>query len=159
MNAFLVVFFRWLHIIPACLALGGVFFMRIILPAGLGVLPADQQKAVFLKCRRVFKMVVHTSILLFLISGIYNAIGNWSKYHQAIPLSHAFFGVHVLLALAVFTISLVLLAGKEPPAPHKQWMTINLVLLLLAVAAASSLKYVRDHVQQGNSSAATSTAK
>ena len=145
MHAFVSVFFRWLHIIPACLAVGGVFFMRIVLPVGLSVLPADQQKAAFLKCRRVFKMTVHTSILLFLISGTYNAMANWKIYHEAIPTSHALFGTHVLLAIAIFTISLILLAGKEPPVAHKQWMTVNLLLLLCAVAAASALKYVRDH--------------
>ena len=56
-----------------------------------------------------------------------------------------FFGLHVLLAIAVFTISLILLAGKEPPLTHKKWMTVNLVLLMFVVAAASTLKWVRDH--------------
>jgi uncharacterized membrane protein len=119
--------------------------MRAILPAGLSVLPPEQQKPVFLRCRRVFKFVIHSSILLFLISGTYNAIMNWKIYGQAVPMSHALFGTHVLLAVVVFTISLVLLAGKEPPPSHKKWMTVNLVLLILVVAAASSLKWVRDY--------------
>jgi heme A synthase len=60
-------------------------------------------------------------------------------------LGHGLFGVHLLLALIVFGIALWLLAGKEPPANHKKWMAVNLVLMLLAVAAASTLKYVREH--------------
>ena len=145
MTAFLGILFRWLHIIPACLSIGGVFFMRIILPVGLTVLPPDQQKAVFLRCRRVFKFVIHPSILLFLISGIYNSMANWSAYHRAIPISHAFFGLHVLLAVVVFMIALILLAGKEPPVMHKKWMTVNLALLMFVVAAGGALKWVRDH--------------
>jgi uncharacterized membrane protein len=145
MNAFLGILFRWLHIIPACLSIGGVFFMRIVLPVGLSVLPPEQQKPVFLKCRRVFKFVIHPSILLFLITGPYNAWKNWTAYHNAIPASHAFFGLHVLLAIAVFAISLVLLAGKEPPVMHKKWMTVNLALLMFVVAAASALKWSREH--------------
>jgi uncharacterized membrane protein len=145
MDEFLGILFRWLHIIPACLAIGGVFFMWFILPAGLSLLDAEQQKLVFLRCRRVFKMVVHSSILLLLISGTYNAIMNWSKYKLVTPMSHAYFGLHVLLALAVFAISLTLLAGKEPPQSHKKWMVVNFVLLLLVVAAGSTLKWVRDH--------------
>ena len=146
MDAFLGILFRWLHIIPACLAVGGVFFMRIVLPAGLAVMTdAEQKKAVFLRCRRVFKMVIHSSILLFLISGTYNAIANWPKYHVTIPLSHALFGSHVLLALVVFTIALFVLAGKEPPASHRQLMMVNLVLLFIVVATAGGLKWVRDH--------------
>lgn len=145
MTEFLGILFRWLHIIPACLSIGGVFFMRIILPVGLTVLPPDQQKAVFLRCRRVFKFVIHPSILLFLISGVYNSMANWGAYHRAIPTSHAFFGLHVLLAVVVFVISLILLAGKEPPVMHKQWMTVNLAVLMFVVAAAGALKWVRDH--------------
>ena len=145
MHEFLGVLFRWLHIMPACLSIGGVFFMRFVLPVGLTVLEPPQRTAVFLRCRRVFKFVIHVSILFFLISGTYNYIANRAIYHQVKPASHILFGIHALLAVMVFTISLVLLAGKEPPAPHRQWMLLNFVLLMLVVAAASTLKWVRDH--------------
>ena len=149
MDAFLGILFRWFHVIPACLAVGGVFFMRIVLPVGLAGLRPEDQKAAFLKCRRVFKMTIHTSILLFLVSGTYNAIANWPKYHQGIPASHAFFGLHVLLAVAVIGVLLVILAPKDPTpeqaAGHKRWMAITLALLMFTVAAASVLKWVRDH--------------
>jgi uncharacterized membrane protein len=145
MTAFLGVLFRWLHIIPACLAIGGAFFMRLILPAALGGLEPEPRHAALLRARRVFKMLIHACILLLIVSGTYNAMGNWKKYAQVIPLSHALFGLHLILAIAVFVISIVVLLGKEPPASHRQWMTVNLVLLALLVAAGSSLKWVRDH--------------
>jgi uncharacterized membrane protein len=146
MAAFLTVLFRWLHIIPACLAIGGAVFMRLVLPVGLAALDDPQQRqAVFLRCRRVFKMLIHTCILLLLISGSYNAWRNWAAYHEAIPLSHAFFGLHVILALMVFGISIAVLMGKEPPASHRKLMAVNLVLLALLVAAGSTLKWVRDN--------------
>jgi uncharacterized membrane protein len=146
MAAFLTVLFRWLHIIPACLTIGGAVFMRLILPVGLAVLDDPQQRqAVFLRCRRVFKMVIHTCILLLLVSGSYNAWRNWGAYHEAIPMSHAFFGLHVILALVVFGISIAVLMGKEPPASHQKLMALNLILLALVVAAGSTLKWVRDN--------------
>jgi uncharacterized membrane protein len=151
MDEFLGVLSRWLHIIPACLAIGGAVFIRFILPVGLGILEPEQQKAVYLRCRRVFKMLIHTSILLLLLSGTYNAIANWPKYKLAVPTSHMFFGLHVLLGLAVFTISLILLAGKEPPQMHKKWMAVNVVLMMLVVAAGSTLKWVRDHAPAASS--------
>src|SRR5258708_32707340 len=146
MSVCLAVMFRWLHVIPACLIIGGVFFMRFVVPVGLGVVedPAQRQVA-YLRCRRVFKFVVHPSILLLLVSGIYNLLGNRDAYHRTLPMSHALLGLHVLLALAVFTISLILLAGKEPPPTHRKWMMVNLVLLMFVVASASTLKWVRDH--------------
>lgn len=141
----LVVSVRWLHIVAACLAVGGVFFIRFLLPAGLRKVEADQGKLVFLGARRAFKMVIHTCILVLLLTGTYNAVRNWHGYAAAGPgLGHGLFGLHLLLALVVFGISLWLLTGTEPPASHRKWAAINMVLLLLTVAAASTVKYVRE---------------
>lgn len=144
LDAALIIFFRWLHIITACIAVGGVFFMRIVLPLGIISLDPEPRQAVFLRCRRIFKMVIHPAILLFLISGIYNTFKVWDQYKQTPGLTHGLWGMHVLLALIVFGIALVLLAGKEPPKSYKAWMTGNLVLLMFIVAAASTLKYIRE---------------
>src|SRR5271170_1231726 len=129
MNDILPIFFRWLHVTTACVAIGGVFFMRIILPLGLAVLDPIPRKAAFLRLRRVFKMVIHTSILLLLVSGIYNSWANWSVYNQIPQLTQPLWGTHVLLALCIFTIALYVLAGVEPPAKHLKWMGLNLVLM------------------------------
>ena len=154
MAAFLTVLFRWLHIIPACLAIGGAVFMRLVLPVGLAALDDPQQRqAVFLRCRRVFKMVIHTCILLLVISGSYNAWNNWHWYDNAIPKSHIAFGLHFILALLVFGISIVVLMGKEPPASHRKLMAVNLILLALVVAAGSSLKWVRDNTPKPSATA------
>jgi uncharacterized membrane protein len=145
-DAVLVILFRWLHVATACVAVGGVFFVRIILPAGLAVLPSDSAKAAFLRTRAIFKRVIHTCIFLLLISGTYNAVRNWPAYTAMGPgIGHGLFGIHLLLALVVFGIALWLLAGKEPPVNHRKWAAVNLTLLLLAVAAASTLKYAREH--------------
>jgi uncharacterized membrane protein len=149
MNAVVIIFFRWLHVATACLAVGGVFFMLVVFPIGLRTLEAEAGRTMLLRTRRAFKMVIHPCILLFLVSGTYNAVMNWPAYTAIGPgLGHGLFGIHLLLALIVFGIALWLLAGKEPPVNHKKWMAVNLVLMLLAIAAASTLKYVREHVRQ-----------
>jgi uncharacterized membrane protein len=135
---------RWIHIICAALIIGGVFFMRIVVPYGLAVLPADAREQAFLRMRRIFKIVVHSGIALLLLSGSYNTWVNLPTYHAAGPLSHSLLGVHILLALTAFTIALVLLAGPRPPVSHRKWLAVNLVVLALLVAAASSLKTVRE---------------
>src|SRR4051795_11982683 len=155
-HAILVIFFRWLHVATACVALGGVFFIRVVFPIGLKVLEPEPARQMLLSTRRAFKMVVHGCILLLLISGTYNAIQNWQGYTAAGPgVGHGLFGVHLLLALTVFGIALWLLAGAEPPAHHKKWMGFNLVLLFLAIAAASTLKYVREHGKPSTSNQST----
>jgi uncharacterized membrane protein len=142
----LIVLFRWIHLTTACVAVGGVFFIRIVFPIGLRALDAEPARAMLLKTRRVFKMVVHTCILLLLVSGTFNAWMNWPKYTaMSAGLGHSLFGVHLLLALIVFAIALWLLAGKEPPATHLKWMAVNLGLMFLTIAAASVLKYAREN--------------
>src|SRR5688572_33026509 len=126
MDEFLGVLSRWFHVVTACIALGGVFFMRIVLPIGLRTLDPDAQKQTFLRCRRVFKMVIHTAILLFLLTGTYNAIRTWPQYDAIKGLGHALFGMHVLLALIVFGIALYVTIGDEPPKSHRGLMALNL---------------------------------
>ena len=160
MHAEWTILFRWLHITAACLAVGGAFFMRILVPAGLRELEPEARRATFLRLRRLFKMVVHTCILLLLVSGVYNTLGNWPAYNQIPARAHPLWGVHVLLALMVFSIALYVLAGKEPPAGHAKWMAINLLLMAAAIGAAAALKYVRDNrpaAQRTSNSSSTST--
>ena len=148
MHMFLVVLFRWLHVFSAAVAIGGVFAMRFILPVGLNVIDPEQRHAVFLKCRRIFKLTIHPCILFLLLSGIYNTWSNWNAYRTTVPWSHAMWGPHVILALTVIGIWLYVLAGKEPPRSYRGFMTASFVLLIFIVLAAGLTKYVRGHPQQ-----------
>jgi uncharacterized membrane protein len=142
MDPVLAVVFRWLHVIFAALVVGGVFYMRVVLPAGIRHLDEQTRMDVFLRCRRVFKMVIHTAILVLVISGIYNSWRLFDAYTQL--RLHGLWGTHILLGLIVFGISLWLLMGKQPPASHDKWSMVNLVLLIILVAVASTLKNVRE---------------
>jgi uncharacterized membrane protein len=143
MIIFLVILFRWLHIISACLVLGGAMVMRFVLPVGLRKLDADAAEDVLLACRRVFKMMVHTAILLLLVSGVFNTMRNWSTYGTA-PLAQSLWGTHVLLAAIAITIAIYVLMGKKPPAKHQLLLAINVGVLLATILLASSLKWWRD---------------
>jgi uncharacterized membrane protein len=139
-----VILSRWLHVISACLAIGGVFFIRFIVPRGLMLLDETLRQQVLLAVRRNFKMVVHTVILLLLITGIYNTWLAWDKYQLDKAVLHALWGTHILLAGLAITIALYVLAGPEPPRSYRKLMAFNFAILLLAVAAASSLKWARE---------------
>lgn len=140
----LIVLSRWLHIIAACLAIGGIFFIQFILPCAMRPLGPEQQKQVILGARRMFKMVFHTAVLILILSGIFNSYLAWDKYSLDPALLHSLWGTHVLLALFVFAIAIYGLAGAEPRASYRALMTINFGIVLLAVAAASTLKWARE---------------
>jgi uncharacterized membrane protein len=145
MHVALAIFFRWLHIVSACVAIGAVFFMRILVPRGLATLDPVPRKAAFLQLRRGLKMVIHSAILFLIVSGIYNSWLNWDAYNQIGPVAQPLWGTHVLLALIIFTIALYVLAGVEPPGGHAKWMAVNLVLMAALLAVAATLKYAREH--------------
>ena len=144
---FIDILFRWFHVAAACLAIGGAFFMRVVVPAGISQLEPEAKQAAFLRIRRAFKFVVHGAVFFLLLSGIYNVMRAWPWYTQNPPVMHGMFGMHILLGLSVITISVILLSGSEPARSHAGWMKINLVLMALTILAASSLKYVREHTR------------
>jgi uncharacterized membrane protein len=139
------VLFRWTHVFAACLVVGGAFFLRLVLPAAVRPLDADHSLGVFLRARRGFKMIVHPAVLALLVSGGYNAWRNLRWYSQDPPLLHSLLGVHLLLGLIVITLSLVLLAGRDPIRSHRTVMKVNLFLMALTILGASVLKWGRDN--------------
>ena len=142
--AVLDILMRYLHVVAACLAVGGAFFLRFLLPVGTRDLDAEKKDFVFLRSRRAFKMVVHSSILAFLVSGIYNSIKLFPQYKANPPVLHGLWGTHILLGLVIFVISIVLLKGVEPPRNHRTWMKVNVGLMLLTILVASSVKWARE---------------
>src|SRR5690349_9563054 len=143
--AVLDILFRYLHVVTACLAVGGAFFIRFLLPIGTRDLDAENKDFVLLRSRRAFKMVIHPAMLTFIVSGIYNSWRLFPQYKANPPMLHSLWGTHILIALIIFGISIYLLKGVEPPRKHRGWMKVNFVLMLLAVLVASSLKWAREH--------------
>ena len=148
-NWVIIILLRWLHVITACVLIGGTFFLAAILSAAAEqTSEGTMQQSPYSRTRRPFKMLVHISILFLLGSGIYNAISNWSAYRAGIPLTHALFGPHVLLAVIALTILLVIFTPREPRNWHRRGLQIAVAILLLAVLCASALKYALEHPRQ-----------
>ena len=104
--------FRYLHVIAAALAVGSLFFMRVILPRAIDHLDPATRDDVFSRARQVFKRLIHTCILLLLLSGVLNSIRLFPQYNAAKGVLHALWGMHLLLGLIVIAISIWLLAGN-----------------------------------------------
>ena len=139
---------RWLHVISACLLVGATFFMYAIVPVATRGLDEQARDSVAGRLRRGFKMIVHSTMLLLIVSGAYNAWSNWQAYKNNMPWTHALFGPHLLLGLIIFAILLVILAGRAPRRNYRAWLAVAVVLMFMTVAIASSLKYAREHPTQ-----------
>jgi uncharacterized membrane protein len=142
----LAIFVRWVHVITACVVIGSVFFLHFILPIGMRGLEPQASEAVFLRFRRRMKMVIHVGVLLFILSGAYNAYRAWHLYSRDPAVLHAIFGIHLLLALTAIALLMVAFAGREPRRIQPGLIRWALVAMILAVAAASTLKAGREWI-------------
>ena len=140
-----LIFSRWVHVTCACLLVGGTFFFAFLWPSGSEASAALTGDPVRRPVRKRFKILVHSTSLFLLLSGIYNAINNWGAYHRNIPLTHALFGPHLLLGLLIFVILFVVLARKQPSASEGKWLRAAVILTFVTVLIASALKYAREH--------------
>ncbi|MDB5298284.1 MAG: hypothetical protein JWO31_4267 [Phycisphaerales bacterium] len=142
--AILDVLMRYLHILSAVLAVGGAFFLAVLLPGSLRLIDdVARRDEVLLKVRRAYKMTVHPAILGLLVSGAYNTVRLWPTYKLNPARNHGLWGPHLLLGLLAIGISLWLLAGRTLRANHRTWLKANVGLMFVVILLASALRWVR----------------
>ena len=136
---------RWMHISAAIVAIGGSAFLRLVLiPVAERTLPEEAHAELRTGVIRRWQKFVHTCILLFLVSGLYNYFFITSHDHVQQPLYHALFGVKFLLALGVFAIAVALTSLKPwsaaMRAKAKMWLAVLLVLAGAIIMISGVLK-------------------
>lgn len=136
--------FRWLHIGPAIVLVGGAFFMLFVLHPAISVLAEDQRTQLRAAIIKRWKFVVHIGVLLFIISGLYNYLVVQRPLHHKDALYHMLMGVKMLLAIAVFFIA-ELMAGRTKLAEKVRQQTpkflgISLSMALVIVLISGFLK-------------------
>ena len=148
---FLDGFLQWLHVIAAVLAVGGVFFMRFILCPALKKLPPELEatkKQILQSVARAFKIVIHSSIAVLLLTGLYRFIHmldqtkGWKEYQML-------FGIKFLFAMVLFFVAIMLtLPGQQPnyfQRNRDRWLLINFVLGALVILLSATLRRMWDH--------------
>lgn len=140
-------FLQWLHVMSAVLAVGGVFFMRFILHPSLAA-QADARAAIAPLIMRRFKMVIHSSIAILILTGVYRFVSTLDKLHGWAAY-HAVFGIKVLLSLALFTIAIMLTMPVGPnPNPiqrnKEKWITMSFVLGAVIILLSACLRRMWD---------------
>src|ERR1043166_5064624 len=91
------VFVRWIHISSAVVGVGALVFVRLALLPGEGPPPAAVM--------RRFKLILHSTIGLLLLSGTYNlmvVIPKANALGDLKPFYHGVLGFKILLALILF---------------------------------------------------------
>ena len=143
---YLGILFRWLHMLAAIVAIGGMAFCRIALLPALRGFDSEQRQQIHEAIRARWSKVVAGAIGLLLLSGLYNiwAVIN-APYKDNLP-SYYFhvFAVKFVLAFGVFFISSALAGRSRATEKIRQnggfWLTVNLILALLLVCLSGVLR-------------------
>lgn len=142
---------QWLHVLSAVLAVGGVFFLRFVVCPALRKLPPERESVkgpLLQSMMRIFKMVVHTSIAVLILTGLHRffkilpLIKGWSEYHMLL-------GIKILFALVLFFLAIMLTLPSQQPnyfqRNRDRWLVINFVLGALIILISCTLRRMWDY--------------
>lgn len=144
-NAILILVFRWLHIVPATILVGGTIFLRCAYQPSE---PSSEQSE---KVRRRWAKLVMLSVALLLVSGLYNTAWISMKYEFPGGYYHMLLGIKIVLALAVFFLVSVLSGRSELATKfrdkEKTWLNVTVFLAVAVVLVAGVMKMAKRDVK------------
>ncbi len=133
--------FRWLHIIPALILVGGTIFLRLsLVPATIESSASEELREAI---RKRWSKLVAASVLLLLVSGLYNAAMKAIGFHLPVDYNILLL-VKIALGLAIFYLSAVLAGRSKTAQKFRQretyWLNILCVMMLAVVLIAGYMK-------------------
>ncbi len=143
MSDILTLVFRWLHIVPAIVMVGGVFFLRFCVTTKGEPSIFDVRDDVRIRWTKL----VMISTLMLLVSGLYNAATKAMGYDLS-PDGNQTYNIllllKIVLALAVFFFA-ARLSGRSAKAKQfrqheAQWLDILIAMMLAIVLIAGYMK-------------------
>ena len=150
--------FRWLHIVPMAVLVGGTIFMRLALVPASNENPraAEFREAI----RRRWAKWVGISVLFLLVSGLYNAVTKIMAFELP-PTYHMLVMVKLALGFVVFFVA-ALLSGRSEKAQkfreqEMKWLNILCAIMLVLILVAGYMKLLSTGVPAKDRGANDST--
>jgi len=134
---------RWFHIIPVIILVGGTVFMR------LSLVPAANQTSASAELREAVRKrwakLVMISILLLLVTGLYNAVTKLIGY-QTPKLYGTLVVVKLVIGFVIFFLSARMAGRSDKAAKFREketmWLNLLCVLMLALVLVAGYMKFI-----------------
>lgn len=135
---------HWLHLTGAIVAVGGTILLRLVIHPIVTKMEGEAGAELQRSIRRRMTPLIHGSVALLLVTGFVNM----ARVFQGgvPPLYTGLFALKVLLAMAVFTIA-ILLTVSSPAldkfnAKRGTWMLLNILLGLVVVLISAWLRWM-----------------
>ncbi|MDH3283353.1 MAG: hypothetical protein OEQ13_01325 [Acidobacteriota bacterium] len=130
--------FRWLHVVTAVVAVGGLVFLRfVLLPAVQEALTPEQHAALRERLMRRWRIVVFASIAVLFVSGMYNFMAVSINKGRELPAYHMLFGIKFLAALGVFFLASIMAGRSAAFEPLRRrgglWLGVTAALGVLVI--------------------------
>ncbi len=139
------IFMRYVHIVSAVAAVGGLVFLSVCLLPATRLLDEGFSDKWMTMIRQRFHRVVWISIGGLIVSGTYNWVLLAKVYKEMGPVGGAIIGTKVLLAMILFT---VVWLGSSGILKPKAAQMINIHLAAINILLASVLRHYRlEHLQ------------
>ena len=132
---------KWIHLCCASVLVGGIIVLAWVL------LPAMQESALPAKVVRIVKIMVHSSLGLLLLTGLYNV---WTISTQTAvwhsPDYQGMLGAKILLYIIAFAIAIVSFRGAPDLASPRSkanlsWLAVLGVIILLLSGILNLLRF------------------
>jgi len=142
-NVGLQIVFRYIHIVSAILAVGGLAFLTFSLLPALKNTDESTRQAILPPIIKRFSGIVGLAILALFISGVFTWISLAKTYNAMGKLANALIGTKVLLALVLFALLWAEASGFIKPKKPRTMIVAKLHMGLLIVLIASVLRCLR----------------
>lgn len=133
---------RLIHVGSALVVAGGLVFQRLVLaPTLADKLSADERAGLYAPLMKRWKLIIHPTIILFLVSGFYSYLAITRFDHEGQGLYHALLGVKVLLAIVFFGLAIVLTSTMDWSVKLRErdglwWLLFATLAGIVAIAGA-----------------------
>ncbi len=132
---------QWLHLAGVIVAVGGTFFVRLVLLRSFVAIDAQARQRIMAGVTRWFFPMLWVAIAAIALSGVYNVI---LALHIPSQVYRAVLSLKILLALVLFGIAFAItlpwpaFAGMQKKRPF--WLTANIVLAAVIVLLSAFLR-------------------
>lgn len=137
---------RYLHIVSAVAAVGGMAAILFCLSPALRLLDEAARESVLRVTLDRFTRLLWAAIVGLTLSGVYNWYMLAEVYRRLGPKGNALIGTKVLLALIMFAVVFARGAGLIRPQSPRTVLLLNLHLGAVVILLGSILRYLRMHM-------------
>lgn len=139
----LSVLMRYLHIVSAVVAVGGMAFMLLCLSPAAKLLDEKTRESLLDAVHGRFQRVVWACIGGLIVSGLYNWMLLAGAYKAMGPIGNALIGTKVLLAAIIFGVVWARSAGFLSKASRRRVLMINIHLAAIVILLGAVLRHYR----------------